>query len=103
MCEIGEKTETILSSLQACFVITHSSGDFIVKNIHNHHLYNLQTCIKAWWEIQCFVQLLLSNALFLRWHEDTCSLHLFSDDNSGWWMISNFSLRQRLHLLLVLL
>ena len=51
MYEIGEKTETILSSLQACFVITHSSEDFIVKNIHNHHLYNLQTCIKAWQEI----------------------------------------------------
>ena len=51
MYEIGEKTETILSSLQACFVITHSSGDFIVKNIHNHHLYNLQTCIKAWQKI----------------------------------------------------
>ena len=34
MYEIGEKTETILSSLQACFVITHSSGGFIVKNIH---------------------------------------------------------------------
>ena len=30
---IGEKAETILSSLQACFVIAHSSGDFIVKNI----------------------------------------------------------------------
>ena len=30
-------------------------------------------------------------------------LCLLSDDNSGWWMISNFSLRQRLHLLLVLL
>ena len=37
MYEIGEKTETILSSLQACFVITHSSEDFLVKNIHNHH------------------------------------------------------------------
>ena len=48
MYEIGEKTETILSSLQACFVITHSSEDFLVKNIHNHHLYNLQTCIRAW-------------------------------------------------------
>ena len=31
---IGEKNrETILSSLQACFVIAHSSGDVIVKNI----------------------------------------------------------------------
>ena len=78
MYEIGEKTETILSSLQACFVITHSSGDFIVKSIHNHHLYNLQTCI----------------SLFLCWHEDTCSLRLLSDDNSGWQMISNFSLRE---------
>ena len=32
-CDRGKKTETILSSLQACFVIAHSSGDFIVKNI----------------------------------------------------------------------
>ena len=32
---IGEKNRetTIFLSLQACFVITHSSGDFIVKNI----------------------------------------------------------------------
>ena len=105
MYEIGEKTETILSSLQACFVITHSSGDFIVKNIHNHHLYNLQTCIKAWREISmlCSIVNIHSNCLFLWWHEDTCSLRLLSDDNSGWWMISNFSLRQRLHLLLALL
>ena len=44
-----DKEETILSSLLACFVITYSSGDFIVKNIRNHHLYNLQTCIKVWW------------------------------------------------------
>ena len=29
---IGEKAETILLSLQGCFVIAHSSGDFIVKN-----------------------------------------------------------------------
>ena len=34
ICSDKEKNrETILSSLQACFVITHSSGDFIVKNI----------------------------------------------------------------------
>ena len=38
--------ETILSSLQACFVVTHLSGDFIVKNIRNHRcIYNLQICI----------------------------------------------------------
>ena len=29
---------TILSSLEACFVITLSPGDFIVKNIRNHRL-----------------------------------------------------------------
>ena len=34
--------EIILSSLQDCFVITHLSGDFIVKNILNHRLYTLQ-------------------------------------------------------------
>ena len=49
MYEIGEKTETILSSLQACLVIAHSE-DF-VKNIHNHHLYTLQTCMRAWQKI----------------------------------------------------
>ena len=38
--------------------------------------------------------------MFLWWHEDTSSLFLLSDDNSCWKMISNFSLRQRLHLLL---
>lgn len=32
--------------------------------------------------------------------EDTSSLRLLSDDNSGRQMISSFSLRQRLHLLL---
>ena len=35
--------------------------------------------------------------------EDTSSLRLLSYHNSGWHMISNFSLRQRLHLLLALL
>ena len=35
--------------------------------------------------------------------EDTSSLRLFSVDSSGRQMISNFSLRQRLHLLLELL
>ena len=45
--EIGKKNkETILSSLQVCFVVTHLSGDFIVKNIRNHRcIYNLQICI----------------------------------------------------------
>ena len=52
---------------------------------------------------QCFVQLLRSNALFLWRHADTSSLPLLSDDNSSWQMMGNFSLRQRLHLLLALL
>ena len=49
------------------------------------------------------VQLLCSNALFLCRHEDTSSLHLFSDERSGRQIIRNFSFRQRLHLLLELL
>ena len=32
--------ETILSSLQACFVITHISGDYIVNHICNHQFIN---------------------------------------------------------------
>ena len=47
--------------------------------------------------------LLRSSALFLWRHEDTTSLRLLSVDNSGRQMIRNFSLRQRLHLLLALL
>ena len=99
--EKRKKKETILSSLQACFVITHSSGDFIVKNIRNHRLYTLRTCIIG--VAVNFVQLLRSNALPLWLHEDTSSLRLLSDDNSGRQMIINFSLRQSLHLLLALL
>ena len=99
--EKRKKKETILSSLPACFVITHSSGDFIVKNIRNHRLYTLRTCIIG--VAVNFVQLLRSNALPLWLHEDTSSLRLLSDDNSGRQMIINFSLRQSLHLLLALL
>ena len=34
---IGEKNrETTLSSLQACFVIAHSSGDFCEQRVSNH-------------------------------------------------------------------
>ena len=97
----GKKKKNILSSLQACFVITHSSGDFIVKNIRNHRLYTLRTCTIG--VAVNFVQLLRSNALPLWLHEDTSSLRLLSDDNSGRQMIINFSLRQSLHLLLALL
>ena len=41
--------------------------------------------------------------MFLWWQEDTSSLRLFSVDSSDRQMIRNFSLRQRLHLLLELL
>ena len=41
--------------------------------------------------------------MFLWRQEDTSSLRLFSVDSSGWQMIRNFSLRQKLHLLLELL
>ena len=49
------------------------------------------------------VKLLRRRALFLWRQEDTSSLRLFSVDSSGRQMIRNFSLRQRLHLLLELL
>ena len=39
------KKQTVLSSLQACFVITHSSGDFVAKNIRNYPLHTLQICM----------------------------------------------------------
>ena len=47
--------------------------------------------------------LLRKRVLFLWRQEDTSSLRLFSVDSSGRQMIRNFSLRQRLHLLLELL
>ena len=43
--EIRKKKQTVLSSLQACFVITPSSGDFVAKNIRNHPLHTLQICM----------------------------------------------------------
>ena len=54
-------------------------------------------------KFQRFVHLLRSNTLFLWRHEDTSSLRLLTDDNSDRGMISNFSLKQRLYLLLALL
>ena len=48
-------------------------------------------------------QLLRKRVLFLWRQEDTSSFRLFSVDSSGRQMIRNFSLRQRLHLLLELL
>ena len=54
-------------------------------------------------QFRCLVQLLRSNALFLLRHEDTSSSRLLSDDNSGRRMMSNYSMKQRLHLLFALL
>ena len=39
------KKKTTLLSRQACFVIAHSSGDFIYKNIHDHPLYTIENYI----------------------------------------------------------
>ena len=61
--------------------------------------YNLSNLCSA----KLTVYLLRRTALFLWWQEDTCSLRFFSVDSSGRQMIRNFSLRQRLHLLLELL
>lgn len=49
------------------------------------------------------VQLLRRRALFLWRQEDTSSLRLFSVDSSGRQIITYFSLRHKLHLLLELL
>ena len=49
------------------------------------------------------VYLLRRRALFLWRQEDTSLLRLFSVDSSSRQMIRNFSLRQRLHILLELL
>ena len=54
-----------------------------------HRLYTLRTCIIG--VAVNFVQFLRSNALPLWLHEDTSSLRLLSDDNSGRQMIINFS------------
>ena len=43
--EIRKKKQNVLSSLQACFAITPSSGDFVAKNIRNHPLHTLQICM----------------------------------------------------------
>ena len=55
----------------------------------------------AWQNLTSHV--LRRRALFLWRQDDTSSLRLLSVDRSGLQMIKNFSLRQRLHLLLELL
>ena len=48
-CDRGKNRETILSSLQACFVIAHSAGDFIVKNIRTIvYVYINILCTTRW-------------------------------------------------------
>ena len=88
------------TSLQACFVVAHSSGelmriDFTIAYIQ-YNLHDLTSLIYAArnWQFSC---------CFLWRQEDTSSLRLFSVDSSGRQIIRNFSLRQRLHLLLELL
>ena len=86
--------------------MTHSSGDFIVKNIRNHRLCTLRIgMIGLTVNLNALFSCYAVTLLFLWRHEDTSSFRLFSDDNSGQiiQIISNFSLRQRLHLLLALL
>ena len=81
--------------------LTHSSGDFNDRNICNYLSVNYKNLHdRCGGKFSFFVQLLCSNALFLWRHEDTSSLRLLSDDNSVRQMISTFSLRQRLYLLL---
>ena len=70
-----------------------SSSCIYFTNLHNKH----------GGKFNCFVQLLRSNTLFLWGGGGTSSLRLLSDDNSSAKTTSNFSLRQRLHLLLTLL
>ena len=78
----------------------HSSGDLM--RIHFTIAY-LQCSLSNLCSAKLTGQLLRKRVLFLWRQEDTSSLRLFSVDSSGRQMIRNFSLRQRLHLLLELL
>ena len=81
-------------------MVAHSSGDLTRINFTIAYIqYSLSNLCSA----KLTVQLLRRRALFLWRQEDTSSLRLFSVDSSGRQMIRNFSLRQRLHLLLELL
>ena len=53
---IGSRKKTTLSSRQACFMISHSSGDFNDKNIHNHRLYTLR--LHCWGKLELKLTLL---------------------------------------------
>ena len=68
------------------------------KLYHPYIQYSLSNLCRA----KLTAWLLRRRVLFLWRQEDTSSLCLFSVDNSGWQMIRNFSLGQRLHLLLEL-
>ena len=52
---IGSRKKTTLSSRQACFVISHSSGDFNDKNIHNHRLYTLRLHCWGKFKFKCLI------------------------------------------------
>ena len=97
---VGGKTHKLqVHGLQVCFVVAHSSGDltrtiFTIAYIQYNLIYAARNLT---------VYFLRRRALFLWRQEDTSSLRLFNVDSSGRQMIRNFSLRQRLHLLLELL
>ena len=87
-------------SLQACFVVAHSSGD-LIKNIIYHRLYTINlnnnnniielNLIYALRDLTSHV--LRRRALLLWRQEDMSSLRFLNVDRSGWQMIRNFSLR----------
>ena len=52
---IGSRKKTTLSSRQACFMISHSSGDFNDKNIHNHRLYTLRLHCWGKFKFKCLI------------------------------------------------
>ena len=86
-------------------MITRSSEDFTVKDIRKHRLYTLKICItgvavnlNVSFNCQA-ITLYFCVGMRTRVHYVYCVMH----DNSGRQMISNFSLRQRFHLLLALL
>ena len=81
-------------------MVAHSSGDLIRIIFTIAYIqYNLIHAAR-----NLTVKLLRRRAFLFLWRlEDTSSLRLFSVDSLGRQMIRNFSLRQRLHLLLELL
>ena len=76
-------------------LLTWLLNPLLIRGFNENNLYHRLYTI--------YSNLCNARALFLWRREDTISLRLFSVDSSGRQMIRNFSLRQRLHLLLELL